>query len=142
MSFFAQLRFGITPAYAGNTDRLYSGIYSTRDHPRLRGEHHIRKGKPLRSLGSPPLTRGTLGFYFRNVFVKRITPAYAGNTNHFPDVGKNDQDHPRLRGEHKKADTEKEKNEGSPPLTRGTRLHIGTQKHFFRITSAYAGNTL
>ena len=72
--------WGITPAYAGNTAVGTLNAFEQEDHPRLRGEHHIRKGKPLRSLGSPPLTRGTLFSSYFIFFYFRITPAYAGNT--------------------------------------------------------------
>ena len=52
----------ITPAYAGNTNRMIKETIRTEDHPRIRGEH--------------PYTR------LKSVYLARITPAYAGNTGH------------------------------------------------------------
>ena len=52
-----------------------------RDHPRLRGEHHIRQ-----YAGGEPIG---------------ITPAYAGNTETSALQSVSHGDHPRLRGEHK-----------------------------------------
>ena len=49
---------GITPAYAGKSNRFHADMADSWDHPRIRGEKrpHIQ---PLnRPLGSPPHTRG------------------------------------------------------------------------------------
>ena len=71
---------GITPAYAGNTNKLIALISVIG--------------------GSPPPTRGTLSVQCLRDREPGITPAYAGNTfeeGYYPKDGK---DHPRLRGEH------------------------------------------
>ena len=48
----------IITACAGNTyDGEYS-LFSTKDHPRLRGEYDIRSDRLCRILGSSPLARG------------------------------------------------------------------------------------
>ena len=52
---------GITPAYAGNTQKVVTEITGAEDHPRLRGEHVLFVGLLRRILGSPPPTRGTPG---------------------------------------------------------------------------------
>ena len=51
---------GITPAYAGNTYANGSIPRIRRDHPRLRGEHDMNNDDISDTMGSPPLTRGTL----------------------------------------------------------------------------------
>ena len=113
---------GIIPAYAGNTSvfagrtkvplessphtrgtrcRRSRGRRSSRDHPRIRGKHHVRRGADDVKDG--------------------IIPAYAGNTStsrppRFPNAGSSPHtrgtrapgrcrgrlagDHPRIRGEH------------------------------------------
>ena len=35
-------KFGITPAYAGNTPHLFQAVHLLWDHPRLRGEHVLK----------------------------------------------------------------------------------------------------
>ena len=51
---------GITPAYAGNSN-FHSFAYLIHwDHPRLRGEQYLKSVFGPKSVGSPPLTRGTV----------------------------------------------------------------------------------
>ena len=71
---------GITPAYAGNTYSVIECIIDCRDHPRLRGEHVIYTHRVVKTVGSPPPTRGTLLIAKLYSRYGRITPAYAGNT--------------------------------------------------------------
>ena len=71
---------GITPAYAGNTFPPDSGLDLSEDHPRLRGEYASPSPETAKKEGSPPLTRGILYGGTGGVYVKGITPAYAGNT--------------------------------------------------------------
>ena len=73
-------RKGITPAYAGNTSLAVFSTALLRDHPRIRGEH--LKSYELNSIypGSPPHTRGTQDVKALEEAIRRITPAYAGNT--------------------------------------------------------------
>ena len=49
-----------------------------RDHPRLRGEKQNRRIIDFKMKGSPPLTRGKEDSVDGDVWVLRITPAYAG----------------------------------------------------------------
>ena len=104
---------GITPAYAGNTMYIFRTTLLYQDHPRLRGEHHNSLNSSLSSMGSPPLTRGTLYGYYRHKVERGITPAYAGNTMFFFSFVFPCRDHPRT------------------PMRKFSR----------RITPAYAGNT-
>ena len=52
--------YGITPAYAGNTGIILAPLTLFQDHPRLRGEHDMNNDDISDTMGSPPLTRGTL----------------------------------------------------------------------------------
>ncbi len=70
-----------------------------------------------------------------------ITPACAGNSVPHQPVDVPKWDHPRLRGEQKMRPTEKEKEEGSPPLARGTGGTNTKIKSFRGITPACAGNS-
>ena len=93
-------KFGITPAYAGNTPTEHIHLTNMEDHPRIRGEH-VMSGRIFGTLtGSPPHTRGTLLYYRSCLCGKGITPAYAGNTIILHYRSKHNGDHPRIRGEH------------------------------------------
>ena len=48
----------ITPAYAGKSYLIGTGLGDTKDHPRVCGEKSILHRPPLYSLGSPPRMRG------------------------------------------------------------------------------------
>ena len=90
----------ITPAYAGNTNRMTGATNPIEDHPRLRGEHSRLACAKGYLLGSPPPTRGT-----------HIVAS--ANIDHLGD-------HPRLRGEHLSSQLSCHSALGSPPPTRGT----------------------
>ena len=112
----------ITPAYAGNTlPRFWWRRYR---------------------LGSPPHTRGIRNDKAKEVFEAGITPAYAGNTYERLSVFVKDWDHPRIRGEYSGALNWHRARSGSPPHTRGI---LGLHSYWliqYRITPAYAGNTV
>ena len=72
---------------------------------------------------------------------KRITPAYTGNTLTVTLKCCGEQDHPRIHGEHVSYFARIVAVVGSPPHTRGTRVHCVRGKHELRITPAYTGNT-
>ena len=74
-----------TPAYAGNTSDPSSTIPVFRDRPRA---------------GSPPLARGILYYFIKNIKRTGITPACAGNTYQVYVKASMAKDHPRLRGEY------------------------------------------
>ena len=93
---------GITPACAGNTVGAVLEQRYLWDHPRLRGEYTEYNNRKKQQSGSPPLARGILIQRRKDSFVKRITPACAGNTLElFGGIG-SPRDHPRLRGEYTK----------------------------------------
>ena len=72
---------GIIPAYAGNTPRHPRWSLSSRDHPRVCGEHHEPVENTLLNAGSSPRMRGTHGNAATTVAPNGIIPAYAGNTD-------------------------------------------------------------
>ena len=73
-------RGGIIPAYAGNTSSSCTVMSSTKDHPRVCGEHRKSPRFGPRQAGSSPRMRGTLAFGHDLLTAPGIIPAYAGNT--------------------------------------------------------------
>ena len=73
---------GITPAYAGKRCRNMLDHFRFKDHPRLCGEKSYIRSFVLLYSGSPPPMRGKVktGNIIR-IFC-RITPAYAGKSDH------------------------------------------------------------
>ena len=51
----------IIPAYAGSTNNLDMRRNSSQDHPRIRGEHRLKRASGLVHEGSSPHTRGARG---------------------------------------------------------------------------------
>ena len=130
---------GITPAYAGKTNKRVARSKINTDHPRLRGkdvcrfcfmiiccmDHPRLRGKDKRPMifnssfeGSPPLTRERLVFVFGLKVIYWITPAYAGKTFQLAELLLQLQDHPRLRGKDPASASQQDYYIGSPPLTR------------------------
>ena len=71
---------GITPAYAGTTQKAKFEQLKRGDHPRLRGNDDTILYKSALVLGSPPLTRERLLSVRMECDYNGITPAYAGTT--------------------------------------------------------------
>ena len=71
---------GITPAGAGKTKSMESGIRHSWDHPRRCGENTVGAVVSSFIYGSPPQVRGKQKMTIREVFESRITPAGAGKT--------------------------------------------------------------
>ena len=90
----------ITPACAGNTQRVQYLRPEYRDHPRLRGEYWRLLSLYSGGQGSPPLARGIQRYTEINLYVAGITPACAGNTFRNSYHDSIIWDHPRLRGEY------------------------------------------
>ena len=91
--------FRITPAHAGNRQRLQTRRVRHQDHPRTCGEqpsalvgYHHRKG-------SPPHMRGTVIACNIFLLIPRITPAHAGNRAVISRNASKIWDHPRTCGE-------------------------------------------
>ena len=90
----------IIPAYAGSTSTCAQPRTPRKDHPRIRGEHPSRARRPSCGVGSSPHTRGAPPKACPCRQRQRIIPAYAGSTHEKRLKLGDDQDHPRIRGEH------------------------------------------
>ena len=97
-------RRGIIPAYAGNTSVDSAASKKARDHPRVCGEHLAAFDAFVLSLGSSPRMRGTHHGVAVRGAEPGIIPAYAGNTLVLVAVAELSWDHPRVCGEHGRAD--------------------------------------
>ena len=91
---------GIIPACAGSTRAERARRCSTRDHPRMRGEHHTESANPYPSRGSSPHARGARSVEMHTVVAHGIIPACAGSTAYVIHYSFLSRDHPRMRGEH------------------------------------------
>ena len=131
----------ITPAYAGKSaaqslDRLCAG-----DHPRVCGE---KQGVPAvagRNLGSPPRMRGKVLPLLHSPHPPGITPACAGKRLRIGVRYAQRKDHPRVCGEKRQGNMNKEVKVGSPPRMRGKASHHEVCVLVLGITPAYAGKS-
>ena len=133
---------GIIPACAGNTRRTEATAPSSRDHPRVCGEHQKNGADDLSEKGSSPRVRGT-PFGSNGLSIDRgIIPACAGNTVRGWKFRRSKGDHPRVCGEHCVLIGNTDMASGSSPRVRGTpgrRLSSCRQRG---IIPACAGNTI
>ena len=111
---------GIIPAYAGNTRCASSGVRSSRDHPRICGEHFTCDSTVSDYVGSSPHMRGTPCCGEMSGHESGIIPAYAGNTRRAVCLCVFRGDHPRICGEHYFIITDDGFQVGSSPHMRGT----------------------
>ena len=133
---------GITPACAGNRCTYCHKRLRVEDHPRLRGEQLQRARRLYKTLGSPPLARGTARAELSRGHDRGITPACAGNSLDTLYARRASRDHPRLRGEQTMIMAGKLLVSGSPPLARGTAAMPYRWIQAAGITPACAGNRL
>ena len=90
---------GITPAYAGKSERTDWTITCHRDHPRVCGEKPAPRQRAASCRGSPPRMRGKGFPAALSCRRARITPAYAGKRHPLDTASLVRQDHPRVCGE-------------------------------------------
>ncbi|SBM43982.1 Hypothetical protein PFR_JS2_1823 [Propionibacterium freudenreichii] len=113
---------GITPAYAGRTQKSSAALKTGKDHPRVCGENPF-PGPPWPIVwGSPPRMRGER---IRADAVQcggGITPAYAGRTSAWACQMSARKDHPRVCGENGRCLCRCSGRCGSPPRMRGELL--------------------
>ena len=132
----------IIPAYAGSTFRQTWSQHDGADHPRVCGEHAIRKRRNRPGAGSSPRMRGARIHCGCEGQYIGIIPAYAGSTAQGPVLGEAQADHPRVCGEHWALPNAVSRDRGSSPRMRGApRAAIATTT-VIRIIPAYAGSTL
>ena len=132
---------GIIPACAGNTKTGSFEAPSSRDHPRVCGEHYKAKYEELKGEGSSPRVRGTLSTACSSVSRLGIIPACAGNTGAFVMGREWTWDHPRVCGEHCTSLMRSLSLSGSSPRVRGTPVERQGQGPVRGIIPACAGNT-
>ena len=134
-------RLGIIPAYAGSTSARWERSFSTKDHPRIRGEHAALASQAHSIAGSSPHTRGAPRGRLRHRRHPGIIPAYAGSTCGANRWCTRRRDHPRIRGEHISCSRFVPAIMGSSPHTRGALLDDPQQPWRPGIIPAYAGST-
>ena len=132
---------GIIPACAGNTSSITTASPTSRDHPRVCGEHRRARLACVIALGSSPRVRGTPACSRRTRSRTGIIPACAGNT--YAAIGKTTiwWDHPRVCGEHRHRQRLDTGERGSSPRVRGTRSDQVAGRVRMGIIPACAGNT-
>ena len=135
------LAIGITPAYAGKSDKMYQESQQYQDHPRLCGEKVSTVPTPAVLSGSPPPMRGKVQICPFADLTNGITPAYAGKRYHQGIHQQDGQDHPRLCGEKGILTVAVVTKPGSPPPMRGKDDLSGFVNEDQGITPAYAGKS-
>ena len=133
---------GITPAYAGKSQRRWFPRLTQRDHPRVCGEKKAVAAVAETPAGSPPRMRGKVLRYTTQAISRRITPAYAGKsiaTRLYR--GSMIWDHPRVCGEKSGTESNAVRISGSPPRMRGKDTVFPINGIWSRITTAYAGKS-
>ncbi len=111
---------GITPARAGNSEKITTPRTHNADHPRACGEQKNLNLVFQFVQGSPPRVRGTGRGKVCNRGKCGITPARAGNSPLKECESLRCRDHPRACGEQLTTDTWVCARGGSPPRVRGT----------------------
>ena len=139
--FTFRVRYGIIPAYAGNTIASQTQVPRARDHPRVCGEHLKALASTFTSKGSSPRMRGTPSPIRSQKARAGIIPAYAGNTMVYVILHCHRRDHPRVCGEHRSRREESAGRRGSSPRMRGTPYGGVAELLLCGIIPAYAGNT-
>ena len=134
-------KIGIISACAGSTTTTSSRPRPRRDHPRMRGEHSGRLQELADDQGSSPHARGTLHVVGAVREAEGITPACAGNTIAHTLGVKVSEDHPRMRGEHRRPWARTRAASGSSPHTRGTLEFLYGTERRHGIIPAFAGST-
>ena len=131
----------IIPAFAGNTHEYKKQAAWAEDHPRIRGEHFSVSAFLRQYQGSSPHSRGTQEGSKRGSRKRRIIPAFAGNTKPVDFCHSGIEDHPRIRGEHRRKEPATKETSGSSPHSRGTHPLLAVVGKQDGIIPAFAGNT-
>ena len=112
----------IIPACAGSTITPWRTSTRCRDHPRMRGEHHVVEAAQDPDAESSPHARGALVHRVPAQVRDGIIPACAGSTMSGVLYQNATGDHPRMRGEHVLEHPGCLYVTGSSPHARGARL--------------------
>ena len=150
---------GITPAWAGKSDRFQVENIRFGDHPRVGGEKlksgstaagcpgspprgrekHAGRFKKLVGWGSPPHGRGKVQACPEDSPASGITPAWAGKRQPRRPSSRDRRDHPRMGGEKPPTDSAPPPGAGSPPHGRGKAAGAPVGRLAVGITPAWAG---
>ena len=131
----------IIPAFAGSTPASRWSPSAGRDHPRIRGEHHMADATLGTYWGSSPHSRGARDRALRLLDGRGIIPAFAGSTSTTSSPVASRWDHPRIRGEHAGAVHGVAASRGSSPHSRGALVRFSALPPPARIIPAFAGST-
>ena len=134
-------REGLTPAFAGTTERDPGRDPRRPAHPRVRGDHALPFMNCPGGVGSPPRSRGPRELRRKWQVGKRLTPAFAGTTTRTPRRFRRSAAHPRVRGDHPPSGLYRFGDAGSPPRSRGPRGSYAGDLREQRLTPAFAGTT-
>ena len=132
---------GIIPARAGNTRSTGTRTTTSRDHPRVCGEHCSAATVSGLPVGSSPRVRGTRQLDADRGVIAGIIPACAGNTRRGRCSRWRAWDHPHVCGEHRFSRRSNVSHMGSSPRVRGTPHREPGRRNGRRIIPACAGNT-
>ena len=91
-----------TPAYAGNIKKFLELILTMKVHPRVCGEYICVQSLFAGFVGSPPRMRGIWCASWLLNYIRRFTPAYAGNIFCWQARLPFGKVHPRVCGEYTK----------------------------------------
>ena len=119
-----ELRFGITPAWAGKSPRCWALCCCALDHPRMGGEKTAKAGIMEPQAGSHPHGRGKVPSILADKGRPGITPAWAGKRHINVCKVCVSEDHPRMGGEKRYYQWQGGQNAGSPPRGRGKARHL------------------
>ena len=108
----------------------------------MRGEHLAIQLSSICRSGSSPHARGALALEERDGLGTGIIPACAGSTRRIPRLPAPRQDHPRMRGEHRRPRMFSASAAGSSPHARGAPGRHGRHRDVRGIIPACAGSTL
>ena len=137
----ARPNLGIIPACAGSTTIHRFASDSSRDHPRMCGEHAAVVGAKQASRGSSPHVRGARCRGLPDGVKPGIIPACAGSTWMIAVPDDRVRDHPRMCGEHSMLCRWSEIRRGSSPHVRGARGGVSRLALATGIIPACAGST-
>ena len=135
------LRYGITPAWAGKSTVVLPTPGYLWDHPRVGGEKGTRRSHGMAVPGSPPRGRGKAVKFRCTCGLQRITPAWAGKSKLALCTPSCPTDHPRAGREKNKELEGVWLPMGSPPRRRGKERSTALVGTPTRITPALAGKS-
>ena len=133
-----QCRF--IPAYVGNMNNTLRSMILRPVHPRVCGEHGLRRRGAVSGYGSSPRMWGTLLAQRLAAGRPRFIPAYVGNIARRVRMACSNSVHPRVCGEHSCQPSLFTRSSGSSPRMWGTSAQLALAVGQRRFIPAYVGN--